>query len=278
MDPPAPETLMRALELLNYLGSLDDEGDLTSVGKMMAEFPLDPQLAKALMVSPKYGCSNEIVSLVSLLSVPPLFHRPNDKKQQSDHSKEKFSHVDGDHLTLLNVYHAYKQNNDNSEWCYANYLNVRSLIQVDNIRKQLITIMLKLGLQLLSNDFNNNNNYYVNIRKALIEGFFMQVAHLENGQHYLTVKDNQIVMLHPSTSLKNTPEWILYHEFVLTTNNYIRTCTRIQGTWLLDIANHYYDLSLFPECSAKNSLRRIELQQKRSKNIQKNIDKWKRNQ
>ena len=51
MDPPAPETLMRALELLNYLGALDDEGDLTPAGKIMAEFPLDPQLAKVILCS-----------------------------------------------------------------------------------------------------------------------------------------------------------------------------------------------------------------------------------
>merc|ERR1719379_1896800 len=107
MDPPAPETLMRALELLNYLGALDDEGDMTPIGKMMAEFPLDPQLAKALISSPKFGCSNEIVSIVSLLSVPPLFYRPAERRQEADAAKAKFSHVDGDHLSLLNVYHAW---------------------------------------------------------------------------------------------------------------------------------------------------------------------------
>ena len=54
MDPPAPETLMRALELLNYLGALDDEGELTPVGEKMAEFPLEPQLAKTILVSAEY--------------------------------------------------------------------------------------------------------------------------------------------------------------------------------------------------------------------------------
>ncbi len=58
MDPPAPETLMRALELLNYLGALDDEGTLTEEGKKMAEFPLEPQLSKVLLSSPRYGCVN----------------------------------------------------------------------------------------------------------------------------------------------------------------------------------------------------------------------------
>ena len=60
MDPPAPETMMRALALLNYLGALDDEGNMTQVGHKMSELPLDPQLAKLLLVSPEYNCSNEV--------------------------------------------------------------------------------------------------------------------------------------------------------------------------------------------------------------------------
>uniref|UniRef100_A0A0D3B734 RNA helicase n=1 Tax=Brassica oleracea var. oleracea TaxID=109376 RepID=A0A0D3B734_BRAOL len=62
MDPPAPETLMRALEVLNYLGALDDEGNLTRTGEIMSEFPLDPQMSKMLIVSPEFNCSNEILS------------------------------------------------------------------------------------------------------------------------------------------------------------------------------------------------------------------------
>lgn len=53
MDPPAPETLMRALEQLNYLGALDDEGDLTDLGLKMSEFPLDPVLAKVVLAASK---------------------------------------------------------------------------------------------------------------------------------------------------------------------------------------------------------------------------------
>ena len=68
LDPPAPETLMRALELLNYHGALDDEGDMTDIGYKMAEMPLDPQLAKLMLASPEYGCSNEVLSVVACLS------------------------------------------------------------------------------------------------------------------------------------------------------------------------------------------------------------------
>jgi pre-mRNA-splicing factor ATP-dependent RNA helicase DHX15/PRP43 len=68
IDPPAPETIMRALELLNYLAALDDEGEMTALGSMMAEFPLDPQLSKLLISSPEFECSNEILTIVSMLS------------------------------------------------------------------------------------------------------------------------------------------------------------------------------------------------------------------
>jgi len=68
MDPPAPETMMRALEELNYLACLDDDGNLTALGRMASEFPLDPQLAVMLISSPEFYCSNEILSLTALLS------------------------------------------------------------------------------------------------------------------------------------------------------------------------------------------------------------------
>ena len=70
MDPPAPETLMRALELLNSLGAIDDEGELTKTGEMMAAYPLEPQLSKCIISSPQYQCSNEMVIIVAMLSVP----------------------------------------------------------------------------------------------------------------------------------------------------------------------------------------------------------------
>lgn len=76
MDPPAPETMMRALELLHYLGALDDDGDMTEVGRIMAEFPLEPQLAKLLISSADYSCSNEALSVVAMLSVQQCFMRP----------------------------------------------------------------------------------------------------------------------------------------------------------------------------------------------------------
>jgi len=116
--------------------------------------------------------------------------------------------------------------------------------------------MQRFNLELKSTDFASSN-YYTNIRRALLFGFFMKVAHLERNGHYLTVKDNQVVALHPSTCLDRKPEWVLYNEFVLTSRNFIRTNTEVEPEWLLETAPHYYDLNNFPKCEAKSILQRI---------------------
>jgi len=260
LDPPAPETLMRALEQLNFLSALNDDGELTDIGDQIAEFPLDPQLAKMLTASPKFKCSNEILSIAAMLSAPMVFVRPKENAKEADDCKTRFNHLDGDHLTLLNTFHAYKQHTtdgvDPAQFAYDNYINARSMKSAENVREQLKRTMERLNIEMLSTDFHDKE-YYPNIRKCLVSGFFMQVAHLEKSQAYLTIKDNQVVALHPSTCIQHKPEWVLYNEFVLTSKNFIRTVTQVRGEWLLDIAPQYYETSQFPKSEARAQLERI---------------------
>lgn len=219
LDPPAPETMMRALEELNFLACLDDEGELTPLGKLSSEFPLDPQLAVMLISSPEFYASNEILSVVSLLSVPAPWIRPNKERKRADDMKNQFAHPDGDHLTLLNLYHAFKgeqnKGTDMKAWCHEHFCSLRHLTSADHVRAQLKRIMETHGIELMSTDFNDKN-YYTNIRRALVAGFFMQVAMKDTSKSYTTIKDNQPVLIHPSSVIKADYEWVVYHEFVLT--------------------------------------------------------------
>lgn len=82
--------------------------DLTPLGDLMSTFPLEPQLAKMLIVSPEFKCSNEILSIAAMLSVPNPYLRPNSQRKEADEAKAQFAHPHGDHLSLLNLYHAYR--------------------------------------------------------------------------------------------------------------------------------------------------------------------------
>ncbi|EJT98247.1 P-loop containing nucleoside triphosphate hydrolase protein [Dacryopinax primogenitus] len=274
MDAPAPESIMRALEMLNYLTCLDDEGNLTPLGGMAAEFPLDPQLSKMLIVSPEFKCSNEILTIAAMLSVPNVYTRPPNMRKEADAAKALLAVPDGDHLSLLNVYNNYMQSmslfqgrkqrivtlaysdEGDKNWLWNNFLNGRALAQAQNVRTQLQRTMERFDLELISS--TDQRTFYVNIRKALTCGFFMQVAHKEGEKNnYLTVKDNQVVALHPSCGLDTQPEWVLFNEFVLTTRSYIRTVTEIRPEWLLEFAPTYYDVKTFPDGETKRSLLRI---------------------
>ncbi|KAL7278102.1 hypothetical protein ACG7TL_008072 [Trametes sanguinea] len=262
VDAPAPETLMRALELLNYLAALDDDGKLTPLGSIMADFPLDPQMAKMLIVSPEFNCSNEILTIVAMLSVPNVWLRPPSQRKEADQAKAMLTIPDGDHLTLMNVYNHYVNNKHDKNWCWNNYLSGRALQQAENVRSQLLRTMERYEIDLVTTD--DERKLFQNIRKALVCGFFMQVAHKEGEKSaYLTVKDNQVVSLHPSCGLDTSPEWVIFNEFVLTTKPYIRTVSEVKPEWLLEFAPNYYDLSTFPDGETKRALLRIQKKQGR---------------
>jgi pre-mRNA-splicing factor ATP-dependent RNA helicase DHX15/PRP43 len=128
----------------------------------------------------------------------------------------------------------------------------------DSVRSQLMRIMSRLQLELKSTDFHDKS-YYVNIRKAVLSGFFMQVAHQARAGHYMTIKDHQVVALHPSTCLAHKPEFAVYNEFVLTSKNFIRMVTDVKAEWLVEMAPHYYDLKGFKESEAKTRLEQVYL-------------------
>ncbi|KAF5350916.1 hypothetical protein D9758_010496 [Tetrapyrgos nigripes] len=256
VDAPAPETLMRALELLNYLAALDDDGNLTPLGSIMAEFPLDPQLAKMLIVSPEFKCSNEILTITAMLSVPNVWVRPPNQRREADEAKALLTVPESDHLTLLNVFNQYYQNKYDKNWTWQHYLSGRALQQAENVRTQLQRNMERSEIELLS--IADQKKLYLGIRQVLVCGFFMQIAHKEGEKgNYLTVKDNQVVALHPSCGLDTQPEWVLFNEFVLTKRPYIRTVTDVRGEWLLELAPIYFDLKAFPDGETKRALQRL---------------------
>ena len=289
LDPPAPETLMRALELLNYLGALDDEGELTPLGRQMSDFPLDPQLAAVILAAPKFGCLSEAISIIAILSVQNPFQRPIEQRKQADAARDSFSHPDGDHISLLNLMRQYmldpEARKDPSTWCWNNYLNPRAMKAALDIRSQLERLCIRqlklenssvLAHKQSPPDWDISGSQSAAIRRALLAGFFMQAARLErpNGT-YKTVKDEQLVRLHPSTALSHYPDWVAYNEFVLTSQHYIRTVTAIEPDWLLELSPEYYDLNRMPNGEIKRDLERTKINMQRTYRIKAEKEKEK---
>ncbi|XP_051163897.1 probable pre-mRNA-splicing factor ATP-dependent RNA helicase mog-4 [Leptopilina boulardi] len=237
LDPPPHETLVLALEQLYALGALNHHGELTKLGRRMAEFPLDPMMAKMLIASEKYRCSEEIATIAAMLSVNgAIFYRPKDKLIHADTARKNFHVPGGDHLTLLNVYNQWQQCDFSTHWCYENFIQHRSMKRARDVRDQLVGLMQRVEMDLVSGITET-----INIRKAITAGYFYHVARLSKGGNYKTAKHNQTVSIHPNSSLfQELPRWLLYHELVFTTKEFMRQVTEIESKWLLEVAPHYY--------------------------------------
>ncbi|CEL01525.1 Putative mRNA splicing factor RNA helicase [Aspergillus calidoustus] len=240
MDPPPAETIIRALEQLYALGALNDRGELTKIGRQMAEFPTDPMLAKAILAADKYGCVEEVLSIVSMLGeASALFFRPKDKKIHADSARNRFTVKDGgDHLTLLNIWNQWVDSDFSFVWAKENFLQQRSLTRARDVRDQLAKLCDRVEVTVSSGGSNN----LIPIQKAITAGFFPNAARLQRGgDSYRTVKTGQTVYLHPSSTLfEVNPRWVIYFELVLTSKEYMRSNMPLQAEWLVEVAPHYY--------------------------------------
>lgn len=237
MDPPPHETLVLALEQLYALGALNHRGELTKLGRKMAEFPVDPMLSKCILASEQYKCAKEILTICAMLSVNnAVFYRPKDKVVHADTARVNFFRPGGDHLTLLNVYDQWEETAFSTQWCYENFIQHRSMKRARDIRDQLEGLMERVEIEISTNPGDS-----VAIRKAITAGYFYHTARLDKGGNYKTVKYHQTVLVHPNSSMfEDRPKWLIYHELVFTTKEFMRQVIEIDNSWLLEVAPHYY--------------------------------------
>ena len=224
----------------------------------MAEFPLEPQLSKMTLTSVDLGCSEEMITIVAMLSVQNVFYRPREKQTIADQKRAKFYHPDGDHLTLLTVYEAWKSQGCSNAWCFENYVQARALKRASDVRKQLITIMDRFKLPIIQCGVLTSKDYS-RIRKSICAGFFTHAGRKDPQEGYRTVADNQQVYIHPSSSLFNkNPEWVVYHELVLTTKEYMREVCTIDPKWLVEVAPKFFKNCNPNEISKRKKKEKIE--------------------
>jgi pre-mRNA-splicing factor ATP-dependent RNA helicase DHX16 len=239
MDKPAIETLKDALNKLFALAALNHRGELTKLGRAMAELPVEPEIAASLIASGKLGCSEEVLSIISMLGETSIFQRPKEKKIHADSARKHFSDPHGDQISLLAVYNA---------WCDAEYspiftkemfLDQRALTRARDVRDQLAKLCERVEVPISSCGASNVEP----IQKAITAGFFTNAARLQRGgDSYRCFKSNATVYIHPSSVLMgdNPPRCIIYNELMLTSKEYMRNCMQIKAEWLREIAPHYF--------------------------------------
>ncbi|CAG9807427.1 unnamed protein product [Chironomus riparius] len=245
MDPPHKDNILTSLRQLFLLGALDRNGDVTDLGRKMTELPVEPNLAKMLLVSVGLKCTDEIITIIAMLSAGNVFYRPRKKQTLADEKKKSFEHAVGDHLRALNVYKKWEINHYSSEWCKTNYLNEKKLLEAQDVRENLLTIMDKYKYEIYSAGFN-----YERVQMAICSGFFQNIARRpaisgRNNKVYKTI-DEQECFIHPSSSLfHQLPSWIVYNNLTETTKKFLNENTVINPLWLQQLVPDMYRVTDF---------------------------------
>lgn len=243
MDAPPLQAVVAALHQLFALGALDDDGMVTRLGRQMAQLPLDPPLAKTLLHGASEDCLDEILTVVAMLSTQlSLFYRPRGREEEADRVKTRFSNQSGDHLTLLNVYEQWERNGCSPQWCWQHFLHSRALLRAREIRTQLTDMLHRLPLPPPN---NSPVDLKWRVQRSILAGFFMHVAQRDSHDGgYRTLLDRTSVYVHPSSALFGKEggrnDWVVYHELVCTSREWMREISVIDPRWLIELAPGYY--------------------------------------
>jgi pre-mRNA-splicing factor ATP-dependent RNA helicase DHX38/PRP16 len=208
----------------------------------MVSFPLDPQLSKMLLYSKHENCSDEMLTIVSLLSVPEVFYRPEARAEESDTAREHFFVPESDHLTLLNVYQQWKRHNYSSTWCTDHFLHVKGLRKAREVRAQLIDIMKSQKIRITS-----CGQKWDPIRKTICSAYFYHSAKIKGINEYVNMLTGTPAIMHPSSALSGlgyTPDYLVYHELILTRKEYMKTVTAVSAEWLAELGPAFFSLRL----------------------------------
>jgi pre-mRNA-splicing factor ATP-dependent RNA helicase DHX38/PRP16 len=240
MDPPPQDTITTSLFDLWALGALDNIGNLTDLGRTMTAFPMDPSLAKLIITATQYECSEEMLTIVAMLSVPSVFYRPKERQEESDAAREKFFVPESDHLTLLHVYTQWKVNGYSDGWCIRHFLHPKALRRAKEIRDQIYDIMSKQKMSLVS----CGTDWDV-IRKCICSGYYHQAAKVKGIGEYINLRTSVTIQLHPTSALYGLgylPDYVVYHELILTSKEYMSCVTSVDPHWLADMGAVFYSI------------------------------------
>ncbi len=239
LEAPEARQINDGYKLLEELGAVDDKRRVTKLGRTMARLPLDPRLARMLVMAAEQGSLQETLVVIAGLSIQDPRERPQEKQQQADQAHAPFTDKESDFVTLLNLWNAFEEQrqelsgNQLSKWCKRQYLSWMRMREWRDIHRQLTLICREQKLA-----FNKDSASYEAIHKAILAGLLGQVALKLEKREYLATRNRKVLLFPGSKVSKTAPKWVVAAEIVETSRVFARMIARIQPEWIEPLATH----------------------------------------
>ncbi|KAJ2697833.1 hypothetical protein FB645_005815 [Coemansia sp. IMI 203386] len=241
LDAPPQDTMQTSMYQLWTLGALGSTGEITELGRRMAALPLDPAPARMLVGACDLGCAAEVVTIVAMLAVPSVFYRPRERLDESDAAREKFLVPESDHLTLLNVYNQWRANGCRDSWCTRHFVHPKAMRRAREVRDQLVDLLKPT----LGGNLPSAGADWDIVRRCVCTAYFHQAARTKSLGEYTDLRSGMPCHLHPTSALYgmgHTPDYIVYHELVYTSKEYMQCVTAVDPRWLAEMGPMFFSV------------------------------------
>jgi ATP-dependent helicase HrpA len=243
IEPPLGRAIADGYQLLQELGAVDEDNQLTPLGRKLAKLPLDPRVGRMILAAQEYHCLTEVLIVASALSVQDPRDRPVEHQQAADEAHKKFADEKSEFLSYLKIWKWFesaiehkKSNRQLMDNCRATFLNQLRLREWRDVHSQLLTIVKEQGWRT-----NESPATYDQLHMALLTGLLGNIGFKgedEPGGAYLGARGIKFHIWPGSHLSKKPGKWVVAAELVETNRLYARCLARIEPEWIEKIGAH----------------------------------------
>ncbi len=241
LDPPFKNAIKEGYRLLRELGAIDEKMRLTRRGRIMADLPIDPCIARIIIEAKENNCLREIKIISAALAIQDPRIRPADQEKEADAAHKAFIHPHSDFMVLLNIWNSFHDIQEGQKswsklkkFCSTHYLSFQRMREWFDLHTQLSRIIERRE----GFEDNASEASYEQIHKSLLAGFLRNIARKKQGRLYQGTHNKELMIFPGSHQFTTGGQWLLAASFIETARLYALTVATIEPDWIESVAEH----------------------------------------
>jgi ATP-dependent helicase HrpA len=239
IDPPDRRLIKDGYRVLEEIGAVDGERQVTRIGQQLARLPVDPRIGRMLLAAAKTHCLREVMVIAAALSVQDPRDRPLEKQQQADQAHAQYRDERSDYIGYLNLWQAMETQRRHlskhkfRQWCRTGFLSWTRVQEWHDIHTQLRSQLHDMGFK-----ESEKEGGYEAIHRAVLSGLLSHIGQRSKERDYLGARNSRFHIYPGSGLFKRQPKWVMAAELVETSKLYARTLAEIEPRWIELAAGH----------------------------------------
>ena len=254
INMPERKYINDGIKLLEELGAVDSDQNITQIGNALGKFPIDPRLGRMLVEAKREGCLSEVLIITAFLTIQDPRERPFEAQQKADQFHSRFSDKQSDFVSILKLWEYFQEQlrhlsqNKFRKLCKVEFLSYLRLREWKDICSQLKNAVSELGYKP-----NKEEASYDQIHQAILSGLLSNIGFKQDDNEFQGTKQKKFFVFPGSNLKKKPPKWLMASEIVETRQNFGRNVAKIDPEWVVNLGKHLINRHYFDPHWQKNA-------------------------